>query len=116
MLLVFRQGNDDAAESQAVSLLKTALALDGSLAEPHYELGNLALAKGKTQEALQHLEAAAKLNPKSSKIRYALARAYRRLGRSEEATKELRIYQNLKAEERKSGSDESGQGLIRDSR
>ncbi len=43
---------DPARRSQAVALLQTAIPLDGSLAEPHYRLGNLALTEGKAAEAL----------------------------------------------------------------
>jgi tetratricopeptide (TPR) repeat protein len=89
-------------ESRGVPLLKTALALDASLPEPYYQLGNLALSKGKLPDALEHLEAAVRLDPKKSKIHYALGRAYRRLGRSEEAHRELQLYEALKAEEDKS--------------
>ncbi len=66
-------------------------------------LGNLALAKGETREALQHLETAVKLAPNSGKIRFALSRAYRRLGRREEAAKQLHYYEDLKVQEMKSG-------------
>jgi tetratricopeptide (TPR) repeat protein len=88
-------------EPQAVPLLEKALALDGSLSEPHYQLGNLELSKGNLQKALQHLEPAVKLDPKKSKIHYALLRAYRRLGRKEEASRELQLYESLKGTEEK---------------
>ena len=39
------------------------------------------------------------LDSKSSKIRYSLSRAYRRLGRYDEASHEMRIYHELKTEE-----------------
>ena len=107
LLNLGRGGSDSTTELRAVSLLQTAMALDDSLAEPHYQVGMLALTKGRTQEALQHLETAAKLNPRSSKVHYSLARAYRRLGRGEEASKEVRTYKSLKAEEDKPASDES---------
>jgi len=46
MLLVFRGDNPAATEAQAVSLLTQALALDNTLSEAHFALGNLALSKG----------------------------------------------------------------------
>jgi tetratricopeptide (TPR) repeat protein len=107
LLLKIAKTGDTAAEARAVSLLATALALDSSLSDPHYQLGNLALKKGKPKEALQQLEVAAKLDPKSSKIRYALAHTYRRLGRREETARELEAYQNLRASE-----DSSDEGLL----
>jgi len=99
MLLRLGEAGDTAAESRAVSLLKTAISLDGSLAAPHYQLGNLWLRNSKTREALQELETAAKLNPKDAKTHYALSRTYRHLGRSEQAENEFRLYEKLKGEE-----------------
>jgi Flp pilus assembly protein TadD len=108
MLLDTGATKDPARKSQAVALLQTATRLDGSLAEPHYRLGNLALTEGKASEALEELREAAQLNPRSSKVHYALSRAYSRLGRSEDAKSELRTYQTLKAEQTKAESEEPG--------
>lgn len=88
-----------AASATAISHLETALSLDGSLAEPHYQLGSLALNNGNMRPALQHLETAARLKPESSKIHFALARAYRQAGRSEDAMKQTALFQRLKADE-----------------
>jgi len=90
------------AESRAVSLFKKSIALDGSTAEPHYQIGNLALLRGNAQEALQYFETAARLEPNRSKIHHALARTYVRLGRNEEASREQSIFLALKAKEDKS--------------
>ncbi len=86
------------AEARAVSLLKQASTLDKSLAEPHYLIGNLWLRKGRTTEALQELLTAARLNPAEAKTHFALARAYRRLGRSEQEATEHAAYDKLKAQ------------------
>jgi Flp pilus assembly protein TadD len=88
---------DDAAETRAAALLKTAVELNPNRAEPHYRLGNLALKNGSTEDALQHLELAARLAPRESKIQFALARLYRRLGRSDEAASAMSQYEKLKA-------------------
>ncbi len=79
--------------------MKTALSLDPSLAEPHYYLGNLALTKGRLDEAVQQLETAIRLDPDSSKAHFALSRALRQQGRPEESARELGIYNELKAAE-----------------
>jgi Flp pilus assembly protein TadD len=85
--------------------METAAALDPSLAEPHYYLGNLALTNGKLDEAMQQLETAVKLDPSSSKAHFALSRALRQQGRTEESARELGIYQELKrAEDGATGS------------
>jgi len=63
-ILLKRAENGDApAEARAVSLLKRACALDDTLAEPRYQIGNLWLQKGRTSEALAELLTAARLNP-----------------------------------------------------
>jgi Flp pilus assembly protein TadD len=76
-------------------------------------LGNFLLGKGKIPEALAHLERAAQLDPKASRYRFALARAYRRAGRDRDAARELQAFQALKAEEDKlaagAGLPQSGQ-------
>ena len=102
MLLSSGESGDSGTESRAILLLKTAIALDGLLADSYYELGNLALNKDNPREALGYIETAAKLEPDSSKVHYALARAYRRLGRNDEYAREIRAFQTLKAQEDKS--------------
>jgi tetratricopeptide (TPR) repeat protein len=92
------------AESRVAVLLKTALSLDNSLSEAHYELGKLALRNGDNKQALEHLKIASKLDPESTGIHYTLARTYGGLGEREEAEKEFQIFQRLKGEEDKAGS------------
>jgi len=99
-LLLQPAGKPDAVmESRAQSLLEKALALDNSLADAHYELGKLLLAKGRAQEALPHLEASAKLKPAHSQFHFTLAEAYRALDREEDYRNTLEIYRKLQAEE-----------------
>lgn len=99
LLLKSTKPNDSADETRAMALLETAVTLNGSLSEPHYLLGDLALRKGNAEEALQHLEQAVKLDPEGSKIHFALFRAYRRLGRTDDAAREEAAFQKLKAAE-----------------
>jgi len=91
-------GNSQAGV-QAELLLRSALALDPSLAEAHYQLGEIALNRGREAEALAHLQAAAKLDPANSATHFALSRVYRGLGRKQDSSNELALYQNLKASE-----------------
>jgi len=102
MLLSRGESGDFGTESRAILLLRTAISLDGLLADSYYELGNLALNKDNPREALGYIETAAKLEPASSKVHYALARAYRRLGRNDEYAREIQAFQTLKAHEDKS--------------
>jgi tetratricopeptide (TPR) repeat protein len=84
---------------QTEALMKRASALDPSLAEPHYYLGNLALTNGKLDEAVKQLQTAIQLDPDSSKAHFALSRALRQQGRSEDSARELGIYKELKTAE-----------------
>lgn len=95
--LLLDSSPDDAAEAHAAALLKTAVDLDPNRAEAHYRLGNLALKSGSSDDALQHLETAARLSPDESRIQFALARLYRRLNRAQDATNAMDRYERLKA-------------------
>jgi len=95
--LLLDSAPDDAAETHAAALLKTAVDLDPGRVESHYRLGNLALKNGSTGDALQHLETAARLAPEESRVQFALARLYRRLGRADDAASAMSRYEKLKA-------------------
>jgi tetratricopeptide (TPR) repeat protein len=98
------------SESRAVVLLRKAIELDPSLAEADYQLGNLLLQKESIDEALDLLKTAARLDPKSSKVHFALERAYRKLGQTEEVAREHELFEKLKAAEEKSGRNLSPTG------
>ncbi len=112
MLLWLQGVGDSSGESHAITLLRTALSLDGSLAEPHYQLGKLALRGGRLDEALKELETANRLDPKSSQTHYELALVYRKVGRAADADREIVAFRNLKAAEgtRASGKPQGGTG------
>lgn len=96
VLLKESESGDKRAQVRAEELFKSAIAHDNSLAEAHYEIGELALLRGDLAEALTHLKIAEKITPSSAKMHFALARAYRRLGREQEATKEMGLFEKLK--------------------
>jgi predicted Zn-dependent protease len=54
-------------------------------------------------EALEHLEAAARLTPDAANVRYQLAQAYLKAGRTEQAARELDAYRQLKDKQRERG-------------
>jgi tetratricopeptide (TPR) repeat protein len=89
--------NDVSAKSKAVHLLETALTLEPSLSDAHYELGSYLLRAGDTAAAVPRLESAAKLAPSSSFVRLALANAYRTLGRTEDAAEQLKLFKSAQA-------------------
>jgi tetratricopeptide (TPR) repeat protein len=97
--LLLSGATDDATEDRAAALLAKAVQLDGSRPEAHYQLGVVNLKKSDPKRALEQLETAARLGLNESKIHYALARVYRRLGRENDAAKEMEAYQKLKAAE-----------------
>ena len=100
LFLLYAPGERDAEqEAKIKALLKRSEELDGSMAETHFQLGNLAMKANKYDEALNELQIAAKLDPELSKAHLALARVYRRVGRAEEAEKESQLHRKLKASE-----------------
>jgi tetratricopeptide (TPR) repeat protein len=99
MLLKVAETGDASAEERATRLLKSAVALDPASSEAHYQLGELALKKGDPAGAVSHFDAAARFSPQDARISFALAQAYRRLGRNEDASREMELYQRLKAQD-----------------
>ncbi len=97
MLMKQSETGDASAEARAEQFLRSALLLDPSSAEAHYQSGNLALQKGRIAEAQQHLEQAVKLDANSGPAHFALARVYRRLGRQQDASHEMELYENLRS-------------------
>ena len=90
---------DSGAEGHAEQLLNSALAIDDSLAEGHYQLGKLALNRDRENEAVEHLERAVRIDPRNMQAHFALSTAYRRLGRKQEAMAEMSAYETLKRQE-----------------
>ncbi len=96
MLVKQAETGDPHAKVRAEEMLRSAIAIDRSLPQAHYELGDLELNEGRVTEACRQLEQAVKLAPQSSRAHFALARSYRRLKRIEEAAREMDLYQKLK--------------------
>jgi tetratricopeptide (TPR) repeat protein len=91
---------DIASEVKAEQLLRSALTIDPSLSDAHYQLGTMALNKGRMAEAQEQLEQALKLDGQNAAAHFALSRVYRRLGRPPAATHEMELYESLKQEPR----------------
>ncbi len=66
-----------------------------------YQLGKILLDEGRVEEAIPHLEMAARSSPQSDYVHYQLQAAYRKQSRLQEADRELAIYKELKAQNRK---------------
>ncbi|PYV32045.1 MAG: hypothetical protein DMG22_14730 [Acidobacteria bacterium] len=86
-------------EARIKALLKKSEELDDSIAETHFQLGNLAMMENNYDVALKELETAAREDPELAKVHYALARVYRRMGREEAAAGEAEIHSKLKEKE-----------------
>ncbi len=87
--------------AQGIQALEAALQLDPNLAEAHYQLGNVALEDGRAEEAARRFETALRCGEPSSRVWFALARAYRRVGRAAEAEAAMEKFRAQKAEEEK---------------
>ena len=99
VLLARMAESGDVPAVRAVEMLDSALALDPSLAEAHYQLGGLALARDDAASALVHFEAAARNGLDDSRLHYATARALRRLGRADEASRHADLFRKRKQAE-----------------
>ncbi len=103
---LLNSASEDTMLERAAALLKHAAKLDDSRAEVHYQLGILELKKNPAgvssdslHQALEQLQKSVRLGLTGSKVHYALARVYRRLGRENDAATEMRLYQESKAAE-----------------
>ena len=86
---------------EALKLLNEAVALRSDYADAHYQLGKIYIEKGETEKAIAQLEIAANSDAKKDYIHYQLSIAYRKAGKKDDAARELKLYQELKAENRK---------------
>ena len=72
------------------------LKLRPEFADARYLLGKILLADGAAEEAVQHLEVAARVAPQDFNIHYQLGQAYQKLGRSDLAQREFDLFRELK--------------------
>ena len=69
---------------------------DPKYADAYYQLGKLELEAGDAKQAISNLESAVALSPRSDYIHYQLSLAYGRDARSDDAQREMKLYQALK--------------------
>ena len=86
-------------QAEAANLLEKAVKLAPQSAEAHYQLGQLAMQKGRLKDAEAELLLSLQSDPDRSKAHFALSVVYRRMGRTDDATKEFAIYKDLKQAE-----------------
>jgi tetratricopeptide (TPR) repeat protein len=83
---------------QIESLLQKALALDATLAEAHFQLGNLYSDQNKYAEAIPEYVRARELDPSLGDVYYRLGQAYVHVGEKDRAQQQFEIYQRVRAE------------------
>lgn len=89
--------NSEAPDADSLRWAKEAAQMRPDLYQPHFYLGQLLLRNDQPQQAAVEIEAARRLSPSTSGVRYALAKAYRALGREADADRELKEFEQLKA-------------------
>ena len=99
LLLKENDNGDTGSQVRAEQLLQAAAKHDPTLAEAQSQLGELALRRGQTAQALVHLETAVRISPESARAHFSQARGYRRAGRVEEAARETALFEKLKEKE-----------------
>jgi tetratricopeptide (TPR) repeat protein len=87
-------------KDEAQGLLEQVVQQDPKHADAYYQLGKLQLESGDAKQAIASLESAAALSPRSDYIHYQLSLAYGRDARTDDAQREMQLYQALKTERR----------------
>jgi Flp pilus assembly protein TadD len=106
VLLVKLAEAGTASVEGAAEMLESALKLDASLAEAHYQLGSLALSRNDAASAAEHFAAAARNGLDDSRLHYATARALRRLGKEPEAAAHMDLFRQRKQAEQAAGGQQ----------
>jgi tetratricopeptide (TPR) repeat protein len=78
--------------------LMAALLIDGRDAQAHAAIGQLYLDTGREAEGIDAFRRALELSPAGYEVRYALATALTRLGRTEEAAQQLEMFERARRE------------------
>ena len=83
-------------QDQAFAHYSRAYALDSVDVEAQIGLAKTLVIMEKPEEALKYLRMAVQADPLNAEAHYRLATVYRKLGRTEEAAKELHLFQEIK--------------------
>ncbi len=84
---------------EAMSLARHAVEIEPTNPDTHHVLGRALLAAGQPKESVQQLESAERLSPDSPAIHFHLAAAYRELGLTQNAQREMATYVSIKKRE-----------------
>jgi tetratricopeptide (TPR) repeat protein len=91
--LALSRENSAANTDRIEILLKRALQLDGNLAKAHLLLAETYARRNDYEQAVPEFEASVRLAQDSSEAHYRLALAYRHIGRSEQAAREMQLFE-----------------------
>jgi predicted Zn-dependent protease len=80
-------------------LLEEVLRARPSYADARYLTGKILMGQGQQEKAVEQLEAAVRLQPNQPHMRYQLAQAYQKLGRTQEAEQEFARYREIQQKE-----------------
>jgi tetratricopeptide (TPR) repeat protein len=86
--------------TNALPYAEKAVQLAEGEAAPHVALGRILVETGKIDEGINELELAERFDDSSSKVHFALAHAYGRAGRKDDARRERELFLQLDAKER----------------
>jgi tetratricopeptide (TPR) repeat protein len=92
---------------EAISLTTKALELDPKLLQAHVSRGRALALAGRNEEAAQELEKAASTDTDGT-LHYGLLKLYKKLGRTEDAKRALRVWEELHSRASASSEDNSG--------
>ena len=84
-------GANSAVQAQGPDIESLRKAAKEGIADAQYQLGKTLLEQGKTQAAIPHLQAAAKINPDLADVHSQLQIAYRKAGRVSDADHEAKL-------------------------
>ena len=96
LMFCFLQAGDD---EMALKMAERLILLTPDHPDGYAIAGKLLLARHQTPAALQHLEKAVQLNPKSVKANYQLGLLLSRMGKKDEAEKRLEVAKSLRQED-----------------
>jgi tetratricopeptide (TPR) repeat protein len=94
-----KRAKDASVDFQEIeSLLKKAIALDGSIPEAHMQLGNVYADQHQFERSIPEYVRALELNPNLADAHYRLGTDYVHIGQKDRAQTEFAIYQKLRAQ------------------
>jgi tetratricopeptide (TPR) repeat protein len=84
-------------KGEAEALLAEMVAQHSQDPEVYYQLGKLRLDRGEVKAAITSLEAGVEIDPSSDSMHYELAAAYRQDARTEDAEREMKLYEAIQS-------------------